>query len=101
MASSTYASPASVALANVNVTSVQVATPNPQRVGLYVFNPSSSVTLWVGPVTSISVAGANAIAVQSLQGIMLGPPNMPPWTAGLFAIAVSGPLPISIFEFYQ
>jgi hypothetical protein len=99
--SSTYPSPSALITANVSNASVQVATPNLQRAGLYVFNPSGSVTLWVMPLGTAAVVG-NGIAIQPQQGQMFGPPNTTQWTAGMNAIASSaGTNVIVILEFYQ
>ena len=78
-----------------------VAPPNPHRSGLYVFNPSPAVTLWVAPTgTRAIVNGAGSVAVSPLQGVMFGPPGMPSWTNGISAAASSGDgNPISILEY--
>lgn len=100
---STFPSPVPVVTPLVGAVSITVAQQNVTRLGLYVFNPSSAVTLWVSP-TGIPaiVGGSGSIAVQPLQGIMLGPPGaMPPWITGLNAIASSGGAnPITVLEFY-
>lgn len=98
----TYPSPNALAPATVSNVSVAVAVFNLQRVGLYVFNPSASVTLWVAPTgTSAAVNGAGSVAIQPLQGVMFGPPNMPAWTNGMNAIASqAGSNVIVILEFY-
>lgn len=100
---STYPSPAAVPTPLVgNAASVQVAPPNLQRAGLYVFNPSSTNTLWVSPFgTTAAVAGVGSIAIQPLQGQMFGSPTMPPWTAGMNAIFSGGSSQICLLEFYQ
>lgn len=99
----TYPSPNALATPTVGGSSVQVATANLQRVGLYVFNPSPTVTLWVAPTgTNAAVNGAGSIAIQPLQGVMFGPPNTPNWTNGMNAIASSGGSnAISILEYYN
>src|SRR5215831_17218673 len=86
---STYPSPNALSPPVVSNVSVVVAGVQLQRLGLYVFNPSATVTLWVAPTgTPAAVGGPGSIAVQPLQGIMLGPPSsMPPWTNGMNAIA--------------
>jgi hypothetical protein len=101
--SSTYPSPAALTPPTVSNASVAVAGLNLSRIGLYAFNPSSTVTLWVSPSNQpAAVNGTCSIAVQPLQGVMLGPPNMPGWTNGLNAIASSaGPNVISLLEFTQ
>lgn len=100
---STYPSPSALTTPTVSNASVAVTGTNLQRSGLYVFNPSASVTLWVSPTgTAAAVNGAGSIAIQPLQGMMLGPPNMGAWTNGLNAIASSaGSNVIVILEFYQ
>ena len=100
---STYPSPNALVTPNVSSTSVQVATNNPQRLGLYVFNPSASITLWVTATgTAAVVNGAGCVAIQPLQGIFFGPPNMPSWSNGMFAIASSaGANVICVLEFYS
>ena len=100
---STYPSPNALATPNVSNASVQVAAPNPSRAGLYVFNPSATITLWVtATATTAAVNGAGCVAVQPFQGIFFGPPNMPQWTNGLNAIASSaGSNVICVLEFYQ
>lgn len=99
----TYPSPNALAPQTVGASSVSVAVPNLQRAGLYIFNPSASVTLWVAPTgTAAAVNGAGSVAVQPLQGITFGPPNTPVWTNGLNAIASTGGSNIIvILEFYQ
>lgn len=100
---STYPSPAALVTPLVGTSSVQVAPPNATRAGLYVFNPSATLTLWVTPTgNTAAVAGAGCIAVQPLQAIWFGPPNLPAWTNGMNAIfSGSGPTAICILEFYQ
>jgi hypothetical protein len=101
--SSTYPSPNALTAPTVSNSSVTVAAPNLQRAGLYVFNPSASITLWVSPTgTPAAVNGAGSVAIQPLQGVMFGPPNTPPWTNGMNAIASSaGSNVIVILEYYQ
>jgi hypothetical protein len=101
--STTLPSPNALSAVTVSSTSVTVAQPNPQRAGLYVFNPSASVTLWVSPTgTPAAVNGAGSVAIQPLQGVTFGPPNTPPWTNGMNAIAsVGGANVIVILEFTQ
>ena len=101
--SSTYPSPNALPAGPVSSSSIVVATPNPQRAGLYVFNGSSTVTLYVSPTgTAATVAGTGSVAIQPLQGQMFGPPNTPVWTNGMLAIASSaGSNPITILEYYQ
>src|ERR1700726_471113 len=101
--STTYASPNALVTPTVSNISVSVATINLQRAGLYVFNPSASITLWVSPTgTPAVVNGAGSVAVQPLQGVMFGPPNTSPWTNGMNAIASSaGSNVIVILEHYQ
>lgn len=101
--SSSVPSPSALAPSTVSNASVAVAAFNTTRLGLYVFNPSATVTLWVTPTgTPAIVNGAGSIAVQPLQGVMFGPPNMPSWTNGMNAIASSaGSNVIVILEFYQ
>jgi hypothetical protein len=100
---STYPSPNALAPPIVSNTSVTVVSANLQRAGLYVFNPSAVVTLWVSPDgTTAAVNGTGSIAIQPQQGVMFGPPNMPAWTAGMQAIASSaGNNVIGILEFYS
>ena len=100
--SSTYPSPSALAPTTVSNASVTVAQPNPSRAGLFVFNPSATITLWVAPTgTAAAVNGAGSIAVQPLQGLMLGPPNMSAWNNGMNAVASSaGSNVIVILEFY-
>jgi hypothetical protein len=102
MVNSTYPSPAALSTPAVGASSVQVATPNLQRAGLYVFNPSGTVTIWVSPTgTAASATGAGSIAVQPQQGVMFGAPTMPSWTNGMNAIAsAAGSNVIAILEFY-
>ncbi len=99
----TYPSPNALSAPTVSNASVAVATANLQRAGLYVFNPSATITLWVSPTgTPAVVNGAGSIAIQPLQGVMFGPPNTPPWTNGMSAIASSaGTNIIVILEYYQ
>lgn len=100
---STYPSPNSVFSGTVSNTSIQVAAPNPQRIGLQVYNPSSTVTLWVAPLGTVAVvSGSGSIAIQPLQFVMFGPPNTPNWTQGMNAIASTGGAnPCTVYEYYQ
>lgn len=101
---STYPSPNQLALPNgspilVSNTPIIVTTANLQRAGLYVFNPSATVTLWVSP--SPLVAVGTGVTVQPLQGVACGPPNTPAWTNAMYAIAsAAGSNVIVLFEFY-
>jgi hypothetical protein len=101
---STYPSPNQLTLPNgtpilVSNVAIQVTSPNLQRLGLYVFNPSSTITLWVGPAISIAVGAG--VTIQPLQGVMFGPPNTPAWTNAMFAIAsAAGSNVIVIDEYY-
>jgi hypothetical protein len=99
----TYASPNALTPPTVSNSSVSVATANLQRAGLYVFNPSATITLWVSPTGTVAaVNGAGSVAIQPLQGVMFGPPNTPRWTNGMNAIASSaGSNVIVIHEYYQ
>lgn len=101
--SSTYPSPNALVTPNVSNASVQVASNNPQRLGLYVFNPSATVTLLVSPLgTAASALGVGSVAVQPQQGIFFGPPNMPSWTAGMNCVASSaGTNVVCVLEFYS
>jgi hypothetical protein len=101
--STTQPSPNALTTPTVSNASVVVATYNPQRAGLYVFNPSATITFWVSPTgTAAAVNGAGSVAIQPLQGVMFGPPNTPPWTNGMAAIASSaGSNIIVILEYYQ
>jgi hypothetical protein len=101
--STTQPSPNALTTPTVSNASVVVAQPNPQRAGLYVFNPSATITLWVAPTgTPAVVNGAGSVAIQPLQGVMFGPPNTPPWTNGMNSIASSaGTNVIVILEYYQ
>ena len=98
---STNPSPNALATPTVSNVSVQVATINLTRAGLYVFNPSGSITLWVAPTgTAAAVNGAGSVAIQPYQGVMFGPPGMPAWTNGMSAIASSaGSNLIGILEY--
>jgi hypothetical protein len=101
--STTLPSPQALPAVIVSNSSIAVAVANPQRLGLYVFNPSSTVTLWVSPIgTAAVVAGSGSVAIQPLQGVMFGPPNTPQWTNGMNAIAsAAGSNAISILEYTQ
>ena len=101
--STTFPSPNALPETTVSNTSVVVATINLQRAGLYVFNPSATVTLWVSPSSTPAVVnGAGSVAIQPLQGVMFGPPNTPAWSNGMNAVASSaGSNVIVILEFYQ
>ena len=106
--STTFPSPNALTETAVSNVSQLVATINLQRAGLYVFNPSSTITLWVtpqnpsAPTTPAVVNGSGSISIQPLQGVMFGPPNTPAWTNGMNAIASSaGTNVIVILEFTQ
>ena len=98
---STNPSPNALVTPFVSNTSVQVTGFNLTRAGLYVFNPSSTITLWVSPLgTAATVNGAFSVTIQPLQGVMFGPPGMPAWTNGMNAVASSaGSNVISILEY--
>jgi hypothetical protein len=100
---STFLSPVPLVTGNVSSASVVVAQANPQRLGLFVFNPSATITLWVAPTgIAATVNGAGSVAVQPLQGVMFGPPNTPRWTAGMNCIASSaGSNIVVILEYLQ
>jgi len=100
--SGTFPSPVALATPNVSNASVQVAPQNLQRLGLYVFNTSATVTLWVAPTpTAAVVLGVGSVAIQPQQGVMFGPPGTPPWKTGMNAIASApGSNAITILEFY-
>ena len=101
--STTYPSPNALAPSTVSNSSVSVATINLQRAGLYVFNPSASITLWVSPTGTVAALnGAGSVAVQPLQGVMFGPPNTPVWSNGMNCVASSaGANVVVILEYYQ
>jgi hypothetical protein len=101
--STTYPSPNALTTVTVSNASVQVTGSNLQRAGLYVFNPSATITIWVAPTgTAAVVNGAGSVAIQPLQGVMFGPPNTPAWTNGMNAIASSaGANAITILEYYS
>jgi hypothetical protein len=101
--SSTYPSPNALPTPLVGTVSITVAAPNPQRAGLYVFNPSAANTLWVAPTGTVAaVNGVGSVAIQPLQGQMFGPPNTPVWTNGMTAVASAGASNvIGLLEFYQ
>jgi hypothetical protein len=99
---STFPSPLALTVPAVDGSSVQVAPLNLSRVGLFIFNCSATATLWVSPLgIPAVVGGSGSIAIQPLQGMMLGPTrDMPPWLSGLNAISSGGPQPITVLEFY-
>lgn len=101
--STTFPSPNALSAPTVSNSSVVVATPNAQRAGLYVFNPSAAITLWVSPTGTVAVVnGAGSVAIQPLQGVMFGPPNTPAWSNGMNCIASSaGSNIVVILEYYQ
>jgi hypothetical protein len=98
----TYPSPNAIATPTVSNASIAVVGTNIVRTGLYVFNPSATVTLWVSPITiPAMVNGAGSVTVQPLQFVMFGPPSTPAWTNGMNAIASApGTNVIVILEFY-
>jgi len=100
--STTLPSPNAIATPFVSNASVLVVGSNIVRAGLYVFNPSATVTLWVSPSTIPAVVnGAGSVTIQPLQGVMFGPPGMPSWTGGMNAIASApGSNVIVLLEFY-
>lgn len=103
MPSTTNPSPNALAPPTVSNVSVPVAGVSTQRAGLYVFNPSATVTLWVSPLNvPASATGVGSVAIQPQQGIMFGQPGMPPWTNGMNAIASqAGANVICLLEFQQ
>lgn len=100
---STVPSPLALATPSVgNAASVQVAPQGLSRVGLYVFNPSATATLWIAPLGTVAaVGGVGCIAIQPLQGMMLGSPTMPAWTNGINAIYSASSGAICLLEFYS
>jgi hypothetical protein len=95
-----HVSPTGLNVPTVGASSVQVAGPNQRRAGLYVFNPSNAVPLWVAPAgTLAAVSGAGSIVIQPGQGVMFGPPNTPSWSNGMNAIASGNGSPISVLEY--
>ena len=99
--STTYPSPNGLTTPTVSNVSTVVAQPNLQRAGLYVFNPSSTVTIYVSP-TGTPATATGSIAIQPQQGQMFGPPNTPVWTNGMNAIASApGANVLVVLEFYQ
>jgi hypothetical protein len=97
---STLPNPTAIATPSVGTTPVQAISQNLTRIGLYIFNPSAAVTLWVTALPAVPAIGGNGcIAIQPSQGLFLGPPNMPPWTAGINAITSSPGQVIAILEF--
>ena|SRR5208283_5036661 len=101
--SSTYPSPSALSPSTVSNSSVQVAAANLQRAGLYVFNPSATITIWVSPTGTVAaVNGTGSVAIQPYQGVMFGPPGLPAWTNGMNAIASSaGSNIIGLLEWYS
>lgn len=99
----TLPSPNAITTPNVtNTASVQVVGPDATRIGLQVFNPNASNDLWVAPTgVAPAVNGAGSFKVAALTSQMFGPPNSPPWTNGMNAIASAGATnAITIFEYY-
>lgn len=82
---------------------MQVAEFNRARIGIAVYNPSLTVTLWVSPLETTAVAsGAGSIAIEPRQMKNFGPPDGPAWTNGMNAIAdIVGANAITILEYYQ
>jgi hypothetical protein len=71
--SSTYPSPSALSPSTVSNSSVQVAAANLQRAGLYVFNPSATITIWVSPTGTVAaVNGTGSVAIQPYQGVASG-----------------------------
>jgi hypothetical protein len=99
---STFPSPAALTTPSVTNVSIQVAPINLSRIGLFVFNPSGTITLWVSPANiAAAINGSGSIAVQPLQGIMFGPPTQAQWTNGMNAIAsTAGANAITVLEYY-
>jgi hypothetical protein len=104
----TIATPTVVGALVGSSASQAVIAANLTRQGIYVFN-ASAVTIWVCPATkqdgtaqAAAVSGAGSISIATQTGVMLGPGNMPHFTAGLNAIAASGSNnPLSLWEFNQ
>jgi hypothetical protein len=97
----TLPSPSALNPPQVGMSSVQIAAVNPQRTGLYVFNPSGTVTLWVSPDgTPAAVNGAGSVAIQPLQGIFFGPPTMPSFTQAMNCISTATNSNVTVWEYY-
>jgi hypothetical protein len=107
----TSISPAAIGV-TVPASSIQVIGANPNRTGLYIFNPSS-VVIWVCPAHGVQspgspggahfpavVSGAGCISIAAGTGMMLGPPTLGEFTQALNAISTTGSNPLSLWEFY-
>lgn len=97
----TFPSPSALPTPLVGTASVQIAAQNTQRTGLYVFNPSGTVTLWVSPNGTLAVVnGAGSVAIQPLQGIFFGPPATPPFTQSMNCITTAPNANATVWEYY-
>jgi hypothetical protein len=101
--SSSVPSPNGLLTPLVSNSSVPIVGSSVTRLGLYVFNPSAAVVLWVSPTgIPAAVGGPASIAIQPQSGMLFGPPTMPSWTNGMNAIASSaGSNVIVLLEFYS
>lgn len=95
---STQPVPRTIVTPLVGLVSVQVASQNITRNGLYVYNPSLAATIAISPSDAAAVInGAGSITLGPGIGITLGADL--PYLNGLNAIASSGSTPITIWEF--
>lgn len=85
---------------SVAQTSIQIAGSNPTRLGLLVFNPSATVTLWVAPDSTVAAAnGSGSMAIQPLQYILFsGDLN---WTNSMNAVFESSTGAVTVLELYE
>lgn len=99
-----------VLTATVGTSSTLIVPVNATRLGLYIFNPSATVPIWICPsqgpqgtgggnVPAV-VNGAGSMLLQPLQGVLWCPPQGPSYTNGVNAICGTPSTPITIWEFY-
>lgn len=84
---------------SVAQTSVEIASTNATRAGLYVFNPNATNTLWIAPGSTVAAAnGEGSVAVQPLQGIWF---IDIPFTNSMNAVFNAGTGSVTVWEMYE
>lgn len=95
----TQISPLAITTSTVAQTSVQIVGQNLSRRGLYIFNPTSTHTLWIAPGSTVAAAnGAGCVAVQPLQGISFVDP---PFINSVNAVYDAATSAVTVWEYYE
>lgn len=93
-------SPKALSTPSVAQTSVTIASKNESRIGLYIFNPSATATLWIAPgATAAAANGAGSAAIQPLQGQWFIDQNL--GTNSFNAVFDTGTGVVTVWEIYE